>query len=71
MRLVAAGIGGGLIAALVAVRALESLVFGVAPWDPAAFAGAVGVLVLVALGACWLPSAGATRTEPMRVLGRE
>jgi putative ABC transport system permease protein len=71
MRLVAAGVAGGLIAALVAVRALESLVFGVAPWDPAAFAGAVGVLVVVALVACWLPSAGATRTDPMRVLGRE
>jgi ABC-type lipoprotein release transport system permease subunit len=47
------------------------LLHGVAPRDPLTFAGVVAVLVLVALGASWLPARRATRVDPITALRAE
>ena len=61
----------GLVVALAASSLMESLLFGVAPLDPWAYVVA-GILVgALALGACGLPAAWASRLEPARVLRDE
>ncbi|MBD0320300.1 MAG: ABC transporter permease, partial [Gemmatimonadetes bacterium] len=63
-RLAAAGVGAGLLAALVLTRVLASLLFGVSAADPLTF-GVVALLVLgLALLASYVPAWRATRIEP-------
>lgn len=66
-----AGISAGLLGALAASRALTSMLFGVEARDPAIFALVAGVLVIVALGACYVPARRATRVDPVVVLRYE
>jgi putative ABC transport system permease protein len=61
------GVGGG----LALTRVLGSLLFGVKPWDPLAFACAAFALALVALLACTLPAFRASRVGPMVALRHE
>jgi len=65
--LAAGALGGALLAAGLA-RALDSLLYEIEPLDPATFALAFGTLLLVGLGAGWLPARRATRIDPARVL---
>jgi ABC-type lipoprotein release transport system permease subunit len=44
------------------------MLYGVGPHDPLAFVTVVALLVLVALGASWLPARRATRTDLMVAL---
>ena len=67
-RLMAIGLGVGVIAALLLGRVIESLLFGVQPYDFATYAGVVSVLGLSALLACWLPAYRATRVDPIVAL---
>jgi predicted permease len=62
------GIALGLSSALVATRALESLLFGVAPHDPATFVAAAAVLFLTAAAACYLPARRAASVDPAMIL---
>jgi ABC-type antimicrobial peptide transport system permease subunit len=62
------GIAVGVIGALAATQLAASLLYGVEPRDPATFAGVVGLLMLVALGASWVPARRATRVDPMIAL---
>lgn len=66
-------IGGvlGVGAALVLGRAIESLLYEMKSRDPLVFAGAVGVLVLVALLAGLIPAWRASRIAPMVALRAE
>jgi putative ABC transport system permease protein len=66
--LVAVGIGIGLIAAASASRFITSLLYGVAPRDPATLVGACAVLTTVACLATWVPAYRATRVDPAEVL---
>ncbi|HEY7289857.1 MAG TPA: ABC transporter permease [Vicinamibacterales bacterium] len=66
-----AGIGAGLLAALVLSQALASLVFGVAVHDPFTFSVASGALGVVALAACSIPAWKASRVDPMVALRDE
>jgi putative ABC transport system permease protein len=50
------GVGLGLAAALGVTRFLESLLFGVTATDPATFLSVAGLLMGVALLACWVPA---------------
>jgi ABC-type antimicrobial peptide transport system permease subunit len=62
--LVLAGAGLGVAVALAGARLVASLLYGVAPSDPATIAGAVTLLLAVALLACWLPARRAARVDP-------
>jgi putative ABC transport system permease protein len=66
--LAATGLACGLAGALIATRALASLLFGVTGADPITFS-AVGVtLAAVALLASYVPARSAARVEPMSAL---
>ena len=65
---VIAGIAAGLVAAAFAVKLLTSVLFGVQPLDPTAFAGAAALLILVALVAAYVPARRATRVDPVQAL---
>ncbi len=69
--LTAAGMTIGLVASYGVSRLLESLLFGVTPTDPAAFASVSVMLGLVAFLAAYLPSRRASRLDPARVLRYE
>jgi len=71
MRPVAAGAVAGLAAAFALTSAMRSLLFGVTPIDPAAYAVTVATLMGVAAVACALPALRATRVDPVVALRQE
>jgi ABC-type antimicrobial peptide transport system permease subunit len=66
LALVGAAIGLGL--ATVLSSALSGLLYGITVLDPAAFLGAAGVLLLVAVIANLLPARRASRVDPIQAL---
>jgi ABC-type antimicrobial peptide transport system permease subunit len=68
LRPVAIGILIGVAAAAAAVRLLQSVLFGVSPYDPTAFIGALLVLLGVAAAAALVPTRQAMRVNPVSVL---
>lgn len=68
LRLVAIGLGIGILLALLLGQAAKSQLFGVAPWDPLTFAIVPPLLALVALLACWWPAWRAARIDPLVAL---
>ena len=64
----AAGLAAGVGAALLASRVLASRLYGVSGHDPAALAGACGLLVMLSVLASTLPALRATRADPVRSL---
>jgi putative ABC transport system permease protein len=68
---VAAGLAAGLVAALAAGRAIEGLLYGVAPHDPRAAALAAALLLAAAGTACALPARRALRVDPALALRDE
>lgn len=71
MKLAAIGGGAGLVIALVATRAMRSLLYGVSPADPATLLGVVAVLGMVAVAACCVPAWRASRVDPATTLRSE
>jgi putative ABC transport system permease protein len=65
------GIAIGLVGALAAARLLTSLLFGTSPSDPATFGSVAGLLLTVALSACYLPARNAMKVDPMVALRDE
>ena len=57
--LLVTGLVLGFAGALVAVRVLRGMLFGVAPNDPATLVGVAVLLAAVGVIACWLPAARA------------
>jgi putative ABC transport system permease protein len=70
-RLVAIGAAAGVGAALALTRFLGAQLYGVGGRDPLTFFGAVALLALVALAACWFPARRALRVEPITTLRDE
>ena len=74
MGLAGAGLGVGILVALVMVHLMPSfshLLYGVGGSDPVTLAGVSGVLLLAALVACFVPARRAMRSDPMDCLRTE
>lgn len=71
LRLVGAGLIIGVGASLVTNRLLVNQLWNTSPHDPATFAAAVVLVVIVGALACWAPAWRATRVEPMAALRHE
>jgi putative ABC transport system permease protein len=67
--LVLAGVAIGVLAALALSRVVATLLFGVSARDAAAFAGAVGIMAVVALLATILPALRAAKVDPTVACG--
>jgi predicted permease len=65
------GTGVGVAGALALTRLMRSLLYEISPGDPPTFAGAVALMLLVALLACVLPARRATRVDPATALRHE
>ena len=66
--LIAIGLGFGLLGAIGLARLVQTLLFGVAPYDPATLASVSVILSASALLASYLPASRAARIEPIQEL---
>ena len=71
LRPAAAGIAIGIAIAAGVARVLQSVLFGVSPFDPVAYLGAPLVMVAVAALATWLPTRQALGADPITTLRSE
>jgi ABC-type antimicrobial peptide transport system permease subunit len=71
LRPVAAGTAIGLAGAVAITTLMQSLLFGVTPVDPAAYAVATAALAAIAIAACVVPALRATRVDPLAALRDE
>lgn len=71
LRLTLIGVTFGVIGALIAGKAMGSLIYGISAWDPRTMIGAALTVVLVAVTASLLPARRAARVDPMVSLRSE
>jgi predicted lysophospholipase L1 biosynthesis ABC-type transport system permease subunit len=65
------GIAAGVGTSFVVARLIKSMLYGIAPYDPATLAGAAILLLTVAMAASWIPASRAAKVQPMEALRRE
>lgn len=68
LALCAIGLLIGTATALIAARLLSSILYGISPQDPAAYATALLIMAAVSLIACWNPASRAVHVDPARTL---
>jgi putative ABC transport system permease protein len=68
LRLCAAGIGAGMLAAWALTGLMQTMLVGVEPTDPLTFAGTGAGFLVIAAIACGVPALRAARTDPMAAL---
>jgi len=71
LRLTVVGLALGFVVAIIVARAMTPLLFGVASFDPLAFAGSALMLLLVALAASGIPARRAAGVDPLIALRSE
>ena len=71
LRLVAAGVGIGMVAAFAMSRVIETLLYQVRPFDPMTMGGVAILVAAVAIAACWLAARRATRVTPTIALNND
>jgi putative ABC transport system permease protein len=71
LRVVACACAAGLLLSLASARALEGMLFGVAPTDPFTLSAVVVVVGAVGALAAFLPALRASRIDPMQTLREE
>ena len=69
--LVGAGVLVGIVAALAVGRLLSTILFNIAPADPASAVFSLLLLALIGLGAACIPALRATQVDPVEVLRAE
>jgi predicted permease len=68
LRVVLAGVAVGIVGAGLLTHLMTSVLFGIAPTDPATFIGVSAVMILVAAVGCALPARRAAKVEPAVIL---
>jgi putative ABC transport system permease protein len=68
MRVVGVGTVAGVVGAIVAGRILASQLFDVSPIDPLSIGAAAATLLVVGVGAAYVPARRATRIDPVQSL---
>jgi predicted permease len=68
---VLAGFAGGLAVALALGKVLSGFLFSVRPYDPLTVLTTLGVTLITAAAACWIPARRATRIDPLDALRYE
>jgi ABC-type antimicrobial peptide transport system permease subunit len=71
MVLAALGVAAGLGGALALTRLMRGWLYEVSFTDPATFIIVAGLLILVALSACYAPARRATKVDPLEALRHE
>ena len=71
LRIVAIGLGAGLVGAAIVTRVFRSMLFEVPPGDPVTLLIASAMLAAVACLACYIPARRASRVDPLVALREE